>query len=66
MTELGKAFAKKLCFSKFFVCFLVGSLLGSLQEEILYFFQHGKWTIRHDLIYGQFSSLYGFGFVFFY
>ncbi len=58
-----KVFARGLCLAKLFICFLVGSLLGSLLEEILYFFQHGEWTIRHDLIYGPFSSLYGFGFV---
>lgn len=58
-----KVFAKGLCFSKVFIFFLLGCLFGSLFEEIIYFFQYGEWTKRYDLIYGPFSTLYGFGVV---
>lgn len=65
MNKNKKIFAKNLSFFKIFIFFIVGSLFGSFFEEILYCFQHGNWTCRHDLIYGPFSTLYGFGNVFY-
>lgn len=61
--EPKKIFAQGFCFTKFFIFFLVGSLFGGLFEETILFFQNGNWTSRHDMIYGPFSTLYGFGFV---
>ena len=56
-----KIFAEGLSFTKLFIFFLLGSVFGSFYEEIIFFFQNGKWTVRHDLLFGPFSSLYGFG-----
>ncbi len=56
-------FAEGLSFYKIFIFFLLGSIFGSVFEEIVHFFQHGDWTHREDLIYGPFSTLYGFGVV---
>lgn len=60
-----KIFAKGICFDKLFIFFVLGSLFGSFYEEIIFFFQTGSWTSRHDLLYGPFSCLYGFGVVLF-
>lgn len=58
-----KKYSKELSFFKLFLFFFFGSLIGSLLEEIIIFFSKGKWTRSHDLIYGPFSTLYGFGIV---
>lgn len=60
-----KVFAKGLCFDKIFLFFVLGSVFGSFFEEIQWFFKTGKWTSRHDLLYGPFSTLYGFGLILF-
>lgn len=60
-----KKFAQGICFPKFFFFFLFGCVAGALFEEFVLFFQNGEWTRRHDLIYGPFSTLYGFGIVIF-
>lgn len=65
MKQNKKVFAKGLCFDKVFLFFILGSLFGSFFEEIQWFIQHGVWTSRHDLLYGPFSTLYGFGLVLF-
>lgn len=59
--ENEKIFAKGIGFYKVFIFFVLGSILGSFYEEILFFIQTKEWTCRHDLIYGPFSTLYGFG-----
>lgn len=61
MKQNKKVFAEGLCFTKFFLFFVVGSLFGSFFEEIQWFIQKGLWTSRHDLLIGPFSTLYGFG-----
>lgn len=58
-------FAKGFCFDKIFLFFIIGSVFGGFFEEIQWFIIHGTWTCRHDLLYGPFSTLYGFGMVFF-
>lgn len=60
-----KKFASGLCFKKFFLLFVLGSLVGSFYEEIVFFVQYKEWTVRHDLLYGPFSTLYGFGLLLF-
>lgn len=60
--EHTKVFAEGFCFMKIFIFFILGCLIGSLFEETLLLFQNGEWTSRHDMIYGPFSTLYGFGF----
>ena len=59
--EKEKNFAEGLCFKKFFLLFVLGSFVGSFYEEIVFFVQYKEWTVRHDLLYGPFSTLYGFG-----
>ena len=56
-----KIFARGITFYKVFIFFVLGSLIGSFYEEILFFIQTKEWTGRHDLIYVPFSTLYGFG-----
>lgn len=58
-------FAEGICFKKFFLFFVLGSLVGSFYEEIVFFVQFKEWTCRHDLLYGPFSTLYGFGLLLF-
>ena len=60
-----KVFAKGFCFFKIFIFFLLGSIFGSLFEEIQWFIEIGTFTCRCDLLYGHFSTLYGFGIVLF-
>ena len=60
-------FAAGLCFKKLFFIFLLGSIIGSLYEEVLFFVQTllttGEWTwsLRRGVIYGPFNVIYGFG-----
>lgn len=65
MTKEKKIFAKGFNFYKLFIFFVLGSIFGSFFEEIQWFIHKGKWTSRHDLLYGPFSTLYGFGIVLF-
>lgn len=60
-------FAEGLCFKKLFFVFLVGSVIGSWYEEILFLAQHfaatGQfaWSLRRGVIWGPFNVIYGFG-----
>lgn len=63
MEQNKQKFAQGICFPKIFFFFLFGCVAGALFEEFVLFFQNGEWTRRHDLIYGPFSTLYGFGVV---
>ncbi len=56
-----KIFAKGYCFSKIFIFFLIGCLVGTYYEEILWFIKYGEITNRQGLIYGPFSPIYGVG-----
>lgn len=64
-----KVFAKGLCFYKLFLLFVIGSVIGSYYEEILYAIQtwwaYGTptWELRRGVIYGPFNVVYGFGLV---
>jgi len=60
-----KVFAKNLSFWKLFWFFVLGSLFGTIFEEILYFVLHKSFSSRAGVIYGPFSPLYGFGVVLF-
>ncbi len=60
-----KVFAEGHCFDKFFLFFVFGSIFGGFFEEIQWFIIHKTWTCRHDLLYGPFSTLYGFGLILF-
>lgn len=60
-------FAEGLGFKKLFFVFIVGSVIGSLYEEILflvqYLLQTGElaWSLRRGVIWGPFNVIYGFG-----
>jgi len=53
----------ELSFFKIFLFFFFGSMFGSFFEEIIIFFLKDEWTRSHDLIFGPFSTLYGFGII---
>ena len=56
-----KTFAKGYCFSKIFIFFLIGCMIGTYYEELLWFFIHHTFSSRQGLIYGPFSPIYGIG-----
>jgi uncharacterized membrane protein len=60
-----KVFIKDLGFINLFSFFIMGSLFGAFFEGIILLIQDGNFLVRHDLLYGPFSSLYGFGTVIF-
>ena len=48
-------------FKLIFAFFLVGSLLGTYWEEILYFVRFQQWVCRDGTVIGPFSPIYGVG-----
>lgn len=60
-------FAQGLCFKKLFFIFLIGSVLGTIYEDLLIFWQTyhatgtGVWMTHRGVIYGPFNVIYGFG-----
>lgn len=60
-------FAEGLCFKKLFFIFLVGSVLGTIYEDVLIFVQTllrtgtGVWMLHRGVIYGPFNVIYGIG-----
>ena len=62
-----RIFAKGICFEKLFAVFIIGSVIGSLYEEILNFLlvysRTGQfvWEYRRGVIYGPFNIIYGIG-----
>ena len=56
-----KVFAKGYCFEIIFVFFLIGCLLGTYYEEILWYVKYHVLTDRQGLLYGPFSPIYGIG-----
>ena len=56
-----KIFAKGYCFAKIFIFFVIGCLIGTYYEEILWFIRFGEVVNRQGLIYGPFSPIYGVG-----
>jgi len=60
-------FAQGLCFKKLFFIFMVGSVLGTIYEDVLIFWQTynatgtGVWMTHRGVIYGPFNVIYGFG-----
>lgn len=56
-----KTFAKGYCFAKIFIFFVIGCLIGTYYEEILWYVRFGEWVNRQGMIYGPFSPIYGLG-----
>ena len=60
-------FAEGLCFKKLFFVFLLGSVVGSIYEEVLFMIQNYietgqlEHSLRRGVIYGPFNVIYGFG-----
>lgn len=60
-----KVFAKGFCFAKIFIFFIIGCLIGTYWEELLWYIKYQVVVNRQGLIYGPFSPIYGFGVVIF-
>lgn len=60
-------FAAGLSFKKLFFIFLIGSVFGTIYEDILIYLQTyfatgtGVWMLHRGVIYGPFNVIYGFG-----
>ncbi len=60
-------FAEGLCFKKLFFIFLIGSVIGTIYEDILIYVQTynatgtGVWITHRGVIWGPFNVIYGFG-----
>lgn len=54
-------FAEGLCFRKLFFIFLIGSVIGTIYEDLLIFVRSGVWMTHRGVIYGPFNVIYGFG-----
>lgn len=62
ITEDQPVFAKGFCFAKIFMIFVIGCIIGTYYEELLYFFKSGHWASRQGVLYGPFNPIYGIGF----
>lgn len=56
-----ETFAYGLCFSKLFLLFFIGSVLGDFIETIYCRFTAGVWMSRSSLVWGPFSIVWGLG-----
>jgi len=52
-------FAAGISFYKLVWCFIIGSVIGTLYEEIIEFSRYGVWENRSSVIIGPFNPLYG-------
>lgn len=65
--ESSPKFAEGLCFKKLFFIFLIGSVIGTIYEDLLIFVRTfletgvGVWMMHRGVIYGPFNVIYGFG-----
>lgn len=62
-TKTNDPFAYGMSFYKLVWCFSLGSISGTLYEEIITFFRFGVWENRSAVIIGPFNPLYGTAFV---
>lgn len=56
-----KVFAQGWCFIKIFVFFVLGCIIGTYYEEILWFIRFHERVNRQGIFYGPFSPIYGLG-----
>lgn len=62
-----RPFAEGLCFKKLFFIFLIGSIFGTIYEDLLIFARTyletgtGIWMTHRGVIWGPFNVIYGFG-----
>lgn len=70
-TSNKETFAKGICFDKLFLIFVIGSIFGTIYEQILelvtVYYETGEivWVSRTAVIYGPFNIIYGVGAVLF-
>ena len=57
----GKVFAQGYCFIKIFVFFVLGCIIGTYYEEILWYIRFQEKVNRQGIFYGPFSPIYGLG-----
>ena len=56
-----KTFAQGYCFVKVFVFFVLGCIIGTYYEEILWYIRFHEKVNRQGIFYGPFSPIYGLG-----
>ncbi len=56
-----KVFAQGYCFVKIFVFFVLGCIIGTYYEEILWYIRFHEKVSRQGVFYGPFSPIYGLG-----
>ncbi len=56
-----KVFAQGYCFVKIFVFFVLGCIIGTYYEEILWYIRFHERVSRQGVFYGPFSPIYGLG-----
>lgn len=56
-----EVFAEGLCFKKLFFIFLLGSVFGTIYEDLLIYFTKGVFMLHRGVIWGPFNVIYGLG-----
>lgn len=56
-------FAQGICFNKIAICFILGSIIGVLYEELITIIKFGEYQTRRGVLYGPFNPLYGLAFI---
>lgn len=56
-----KVFAQGYCFVKVFAFFVLGCIIGTYYEEILWYIRFREKVNRQGIFYGPFSPIYGLG-----
>lgn len=58
-----EVFAKGVGYYKLALCFLLGSVIGVVYEELITLFKYGEFQTRRGVLYGPFNPLYGLAFI---
>lgn len=58
-----ETFAKGVCYYKIALCFVLGSVIGTLYEELITLIKYGEFQSRRGVLYGPFNPLYGLAFI---
>ena len=58
-----KKFAQGVCYHKIAICFILGSIIGVIYEELITVFKFGEFQTRRGVLYGPFNPLYGLAFI---
>jgi len=60
-TTKERIFAKDWGYSRIFLIFVIGCLIGTLYEQCTNYISNGVWQSRSALLYGPFNPTYGIG-----